>query len=247
MANLFIREFFLIALILPLGAKSQTTDWDFGSWYGVSITKNWTKKWSTNVDFQTRLDSSSTALKVAFTDVGVNYSINKVFSLSGNYRYGVSSFSPITTYTQRGYIDFKMIKPKKFLFKTKRINLSLRVRGQVVYGVKNLNRVYPELLLRPKLTVQYDSKKMPLKPYLAAELFLKLNEPTYTFDNAPRAEAYFEKHRITTGVDWSVNKHHSLRVFYILQGDMTRSAVNSIIGVGYEYELPKKKKKKLYD
>ena len=81
--------------------------------------------------------------------------------------------------------------------------------------------------LRSRLTVKWDIRKCPLKPFVSAELFTRVDE-----------WRFHDKVRYRAGADYKINKDNSVSLFYIYQnGNDGDEPAGHAIGASYSFDL----------
>ena len=77
----------VLLLLKPANAQETKIVRDLGLWTGVAVEKTVKKKWTFSIKQEVRLKNDISELNKYFTQAGINYRINKNFSLEGDYRY----------------------------------------------------------------------------------------------------------------------------------------------------------------
>jgi predicted porin len=95
----------------------------------------------------------------------------------------------------------------------------------------NFNQSLPELPrnLRNKVKIEYRTKKFPVDPYIAYELFFRTNQK----------DQKLSQQRFDIGIDYSINKKNSLKAYYRYQQQLNATAPdqNFILGISYSFDL----------
>lgn len=222
-----VRLFFLLIMLsgflFCIPAKGQNKD--AGLWTSLSFEAKLVKKLSFNLSQELRFNENITELGTVFTDVGLEYKLNKHFRIAADYRYNKKrSADNFYTTRHRLYADFKYelkIKPFQIQVRTRFSNsteLNHQAEGSDI-----------EYYLRNKLSLKWDLEKQ-FTPYISVELFSPLNYPRYSaFDNI----------RSTAGIEYNFSKHHKIDVFYMIQKEMNVSdpETDFVVGLGYFYKL----------
>lgn len=115
----------------------------------------------------------------------------------------------------------------------RRFTLSLRERFQSTYRVdvkETATRANPKQVLRSRLKLAYDGNKTRFEPYLSAEFYKPLNDPT---DNS------INKMRYTAGTAYKLNKQHAVELFYRYTNfmDDDDTSGTNMIGIGYSFRF----------
>ena len=118
-------------------------------------------------------------------------------------------------------------------YKYNRLKFSLRERFQSTYrvGVKETDkRANPKFILRSKFEIDYNIRKSPFEPFIAAEMYNTLNDPR---------KDYIDRLRYEAGTLYKLNKKNSLSVSYRYtdyaipeEGD-----IEHCICIGYNFKL----------
>ena len=81
--------------------------------------------------------------------------------------------------------------------------------------------------LRSRLTVKWDIRKCPIKPFVSAELFTRVDE-----------WRFHDKIRYRAGADYKINKDNSVSLFYIYQNaNDDDEPAGHAIGASYSFDL----------
>lgn len=124
--------------------------------------------------------------------------------------------------------------------KAGRFGFSLREKYEVTYkdesdrvkesGKIDTYKMNPEKAWRNKLKVNYDIPGIKLEPFVSAETFYQLNNPDGN---------RLEKIRYILGLEYKINKHHSVDISGILNHtvDKDEPGKEYIIGIGYKFDI----------
>lgn len=223
-----VRSFLFLTFILILFPCSaiQSQNKDAGLWTSVNFEAKIIKKLTATLSTELRFNENITELGTIFTDIGLEYKLNKNFQISANYRF----------YKKRTMYDYYRIKQRiyfdiKYSKKLKPFQIQFRTRFQFGYAdighdYKNGNTAY---YLRNKLSLKKEIKKK-YTPYVSFELFSPLNYPrTSVFDDM----------RATAGMEYSFSKRNKIDVFYMIQKQLnvSISTTDFILGIGYYFKL----------
>jgi len=216
-----------ILLILIFTGKilfSQVND--AGLWLSLNIEKKINPDLSICLSEEFRLNENFSELGSIFSDVGLNYNLNKHIKLSVNYRFtNKRKLDDSYDKRHRYYFDLSFKKKKK------PINLSFRSRYQSQYTniYSSADGLTPKNYLREKLTIKLDLDKN-YEPYIYSEGFFSLNNPTGNgFDNI----------RYCSGIEYSFNRACKLDLFYLIQKEynVKNPKTDYIIGLGYSFSF----------
>jgi len=214
---------FVIGLLFCFPVMGQQKD--AGLWTSVNFEAKLVKKLTAKISEEVRFNENITEVGAIFTDVGVEYKLNKHFQVALDYRYikkrMVDDFY-ITRHRLHADIKYeKKIKPIQIQFRTRFSNYAEFSRVS--------NGGNPAYYLRNKLSLKWDLDKA-YKPYISIELFSPLSYPRYSaFDNI----------RTIAGIEYNFTKHHKIDVYYMIQKEVNVSnpRTDFIIGIGYFYKL----------
>lgn len=220
------RSLFLFSFCLLLNAShAQLTDNEL--WTSASVRYKVNKKWRVDMEENLRFNFTNSSLRVAFTEVGGRYTINKRFNARLFYRY---NGRPGRFNSHRLGFDFSAsLRDKDFPLSAK-----YRFRFQnVVTEVTGANRTN----LRHKIGIKHNLSKL-VDPWVSGEAYHRLN-----------GKNEIQKLRLTIGATWRANKRMDINTFYRLQQEVNvRNPLRqNIFGLGLEYDLKFKKKKKPKD
>jgi len=214
----------MLGIVFYTPLKAQVND--AGLWTSVSLEVKVVKKLKANVSQELRFNENITELGAAFTDIGLQYKVSKCWQISANYRFiQRRRIDDYYSFRHRFYVDAKYEKEVN--------HLGLIWRGRIQDQYSDIGRAadggIPEYYLRNKFTLKWNTKKT-ITPYLATELFSKLDYPHTDFIDGLRAAA---------GIEYAFTKHHKMDVYYMLQKELytSKPQTDFIIGIGYLYKL----------
>ncbi len=214
------KLFLTLALFFSFILSAQKPA-DVELWTGGTINYKLSKRLTLDVVEQVRFNNNVTTYKKSFTNVGLKIKLNKRYSVKPSYRFIVL---PLTSFEHRVQLDgFYKWSKKKFP-----LTFAYRMRIQHQF-------ISPKSYFRNKITVGYKLSKL-VDPFLAYEIFFRFN-----------GKNEFRVSRITVGLDWRINKRLYLTTYYRLQDDIfvKNPERQHIVGVLLDYDLKKKKKKKV--
>jgi hypothetical protein len=216
--NKLITCFLLLAF--SFATKAQVND--AGLWLNLSAEKKITQKFSTQLTQSFRLNENFSELGTSFSEIGVNYKIQKRLSVGAAYRFS----------QKRRVDDFYSMRHRynidiSYKLKIKKINITLRERFQSRYkdyGTSEKGNV-PKNYFRSKITMRYNLNKK-YTPFISGELFYQLAEQ---IDNL----------RFKAGFDYEFNKFSSLNLYYMVDKEINvkNPWTNYVIGLGYNYSF----------
>ena len=216
--------FIFSGLFFGVHAYSQVQDANL--WLNVSVEKKIIPTLSVSINQEFRMNENITELGTFFTDVGLNYKINKYLRVSAGYRFS-NKRRLDDSYSLRHRYYFDLMVRKKF----NPVTLSFRTRFQSQYTdvLSSEDGKIPEYYSRNKLTLKIDAGKN-IQPYVYAELFSPLKRP---FD------IFMDNMRYCVGVEYEINRMNSLDVFYMFQKEchVKKPETDHIFGIGYSINL----------
>ena len=223
-----LQKFFLALLLCFISSVGfVSAQWnDAQLWTSVSIEKKVIKSFSVSLAEEVRFTDNINELGEFFTDIGLNYKINKNWRISGNYRF-TNKIQLDNSYSKRHRYYFDLSYRRKVYMLT----IVLRTRFQSQY--KNINSSenghLPEYYSRNKLTLKYNATRR-LSPYISAEAFIPLNNPKVGgIDNM----------RYSAGLEWEFIKNSTFDFYYMIQQQYQAKNPERdfVAGIGYSYSF----------
>ncbi len=205
--------------------KAQISD--FQTWSTISLVKEFDFDLKLSLSEEFRLYENSTKIDEYFTELGIEYKLNKYFAFGGGYRY-------ITNYTKKGNIktenrfDAKVV----FDFSIDRFSFDYRLKYQTDNeNSTNDNVTKPfEHTLRNQLKISYNIKGIKLEPYILSDLYYSIN-----LDDISE----FSKLKNSLGLEYELSKKNSFDLFLMTERELniTDFERNLILGLGYKYKF----------
>ncbi len=189
-----IHNFAVSILIIVLVLLGKTTFaqevkvvQDLNLWSGVALEKSISKDWTISVKQEVRFEKDISQLNNFFTQAGLEYDINKNFSLEGKYRY-IRNHKSDGSYENNSRYTADL----KYKGKINRFTIYYRLRYQKeVESMHIFSRMEPyEKYLRHRITLNYNDFKR-IKPYISTEIFQHYE--LYEF-------SYYDQLRILAGI-----------------------------------------------
>ncbi len=197
---------------------AQNTDVEL--WSELSFKYAFNKKNEISLSQSLRLEQNASTMDVLFSHLNYKRNLNKIISLSAAYRF--------------------MRKPKKLghriycnlSFSHKISSLQASYRFRYVYDFSEWQR--PTHSIRNRALLKYKKKKSPLQCYAFVELFYDYE---YNYAN-------FSSYRLGGGVEYKLNKTHSLasRVFRQATIYTPTEKQANIFEISYQLDLSPKEK-----
>jgi len=205
---------------------------DAGMWATLSIQHPLTKKINLVVDEELRLKENYQRINLFYTNIGVDYKLNKYIKISPTYRTIQKKRLELGySYRHRLMLDVTIKK------KIQKITLSERGRYQIevqdFYTSKKGK--LPEHYLRFKTDIKYDLRKK-ITPYVSCEFRYQIRNPR---GDGPLYDKEFHRVRTVLGVEYEINKKNSINLYYLYQTEFDISTPESIyiLGIGYSLTI----------
>lgn len=220
------RFFIILIFAFFLKGNLYSQSEDFNLWTGIEIEKEVIKNFKLGLEVSNRLMDNLNQRDESLLDFGLNYDI-KDLSLSVVYRLsnkneGGDNFSYSNRFSTG--INYK--------FEIARFRTDLRLRYQKQYDAWHSSEFgyIPDNLLRSRVKIRYDIRRIPVDPFVSYESFQGLDNSNLWLQ---------EKQRITFGVKYIINNKNSLDILFHKQTEKNISSPSdkSIISLSYGLEL----------
>lgn len=225
MNKILIALFYFILFLSS--AQAQINDAQF--WENINLEKNISPKLIVRLIQQGRLTENFTRPSFNYFDLGLNYKLNKYIHFSLAYvwieRLQVNDFWS-TRY--QAYANITLRKKVK--------NLQINDRSMIQWQVKNYytseNGHNADYYLRNKITITYE-KYFKIQPYLAAEIYYRVNQP-YDY-----LQYHFSRTRYFGGLFLRKNLTDEFEAYYLIERffNTKNPPHNWIIGLGYTHHF----------
>jgi hypothetical protein len=226
MLKIMNKKYLAITLFLSVSQISFSQEKDFGIWLGADVQHKLTKKIDVEFSGNIRTFNNSSRIDQEFIEAGLQYKLNRTFSLSGSYRL-INNFENDSDYHFRHklFADLKASVPIHNLDLSGRIRIQRTTRMYIEEADDEL----AQYTGRIKLKADYSIKSFPLDPYAFAETFIPLSESN---------SLEIIKTRLSAGVKLKVTNRISLDFGYIYQIDTKPEDINSnILSVNYSIKF----------
>jgi hypothetical protein len=221
-----IRRFgaVLILAILTLSLSAQAKD--FGIWYGASVKKGVSDKFTLVASGMLRTFQKASKAEQGFLETGVAYKINR--NIDGEISYRLTSALENDSknhFQHKVFLDLKGdVKLSNFTFSGR-----LRFQTSVKTYLEDYTDKFPDYTGRVKLKAYYRTQSFPFNPYAYYESF----SPMFT-----NSERLIGKNRFSLGFEYKISKMHSVEVEYIYQRDyLPKLSDTNIISLNYNLKL----------
>lgn len=210
---------------------------------------------SLEASLEMRLDNNLANVDRLQTGIGLEYEVCKYFNVGADYLL-INIHEPGAWKSPRHRANLNLegnIKAGRFEF-------SLRERVQTTFRTDSVNRyekMDPEIILRSRLSAEYNIRHSRWTPYLLFELHNTLNSPAvvlnykqdpYSVDN------YITRYRAGVGAKFKVTRNHRLDFYYYFdydrsynidykgnKGDLKsvvqENEMRHIFGISYKFKL----------
>lgn len=220
---------FCAFLLLTQSVCAQRSK-DAGMWATFSVQHTLNKKINFVVDQELRLRENFQRINLFYTNIGIDYKLNKFIKVSPTYRaIQKKRLDGFYSYRHRLMLDVTLKK------KLNKITLSERVRYQIevqdLYTSKKGRLA--EQFLRFKTDFKY-SLADKFTPYVSCELRYQIRSPR---GDGPIYDNNFHRIRNVLGIEYQLNKKNSVNLYYLIQTEFNISTPESIYILGLAYTL----------
>ncbi len=195
----------------PIGQK------DFQLWLDAGFKYKVNKKFDLLFEAAYRRENNLADINENYIEVQAQTDPLKFLVFSGGYR--------LSGWYDQALVN-RLFAYAKFEFEADRFRFQYRIRYDY-----NFNGEIKELPanFRNKIKVKYRTRKFPLDPYLAYELYYRTNYQ----------DRRFSQQRIDAGLDYSISKKQSISAYYRYQQQLNAvaPAQNFILGISYSIDI----------
>lgn len=216
-------------LLIPFFCIAQVEN-DAGLWSTFTLQKKLSKKIFVVVDQEFRLRENFQRINLFYTNIGVDYKINKNIKLSPSYR-AIQKMKLDMTVSHRHRLSLDVTAKKKF----NKITLAERVRYQIEvqdYLTSNKGRL-PEQFLRFKTDFKYAFNDK-ITPFVSTELRYQIRSWR---GNDMFYNNQFHRIRNVIGVDYQINEKNGFSLYYLIQNEFNIAGLENIYIIGLAYTL----------
>ena len=205
----------LILILFPI-TQAQALEGDDELWVGFEVKYDITDDLMFEFGQQARYKEDYSVFKMSLTDFGLHYRFTDNFKAFAFYRLRSRDEKPQHAAILALYAEEKW-KP---------ITIQYRLRFQNTFDLEDDN----EYLIRNKLKVEADIKKLPFIPFTAAEIFYR-----HGYDKGDR----FNRYRLYAGVEFDLPNKQKIDLLFIYQEEfnMKKPDLRRIIGLYYSVKL----------
>lgn len=222
-----LKPFHLLFLFLCIkGTIMAQTAPDAGLWTTATFECSLNSKFGFFVTEEMRLKENFSRLNLFYTNVGLEYKINKNLKTSLAYR-TTQKFLPDNLFSFRHRLQWDVVT------KTSPGNFELSYRHRLQTDVRNFyssdKGSVPEWYSRSKFQVKYNISKQ-WAPYFSVELRYQIFDP-----RDPESDQVWHRIRYQGGIDFKLNSRNYLGVYYLIQNEFDIIDPERIYIVGLEY------------
>jgi len=221
-----IKLSLLLLLFFSIPLFSQTND--FGLWGTIALEKKWNKQYSFSYTQEVRFFDNATRIDKTFSEVKINYRINKYFNTSLGYRFSVCFDDlELQTYLKhRFYWDGNI----RYKINNWRINYRTRFVQEFERMQSSTNGIIPKYVNRNKIQCTYNIPNNPFSIAVSEEIY-------YLFHSF--GEEGFNKNRNALSINYKLNTIQEIGVFYMIEQRFNtyKHSNNYILGIEYSYNL----------
>lgn len=205
---------------------------DAGLWTTFTLQKKITKKITIAVDQELRLRENFQRLNLFYTNIGVDYKLNKHIKISPSYRF-IQKVKIDTRVSYRHRLSADLTYKKKFnkFIISERIRYQIEIRDYLTSKKGKL----PEQYVRFKTDFKYNITDK-ITPYLSCELRFQIRSWR---DNDIKYNGDFHRIRNVGGIEYEFNYRNFINVYYLVQNEFNIAGIenNFIFGVAYTLNL----------
>lgn len=222
--------YFFSAFVLYFSSSLAQQSKDAGMWATFSVQHPLSKKINLVIDQECRLKENYQRINLFYTNLGIDYKLNKSIKISPTYRtIQKQRLDGSFSYRHRLMLDVTLKK------KLKKFTLSERVRYQIEVQDLYTSRKgkLAEQFLRFKTDLKY-SLNDRITPYISCELRYQIRSPR---GDGPEYDHDFHRVRNVLGIEYQLNKKNSVNLYYLIQSEFNISTPESIYILGIAYSL----------
>jgi hypothetical protein len=212
---------FIVLFSLPSysqdGSPSPFIQKDFQLWLDAGINFKVNKKLDLKFEAAHRRENNLADGNESYIELQARTDPFKFLVFSGGYRFS-------GWFEQ--YLVHRVFAFAKFKFDVKRLRINYRIR--LDHNFSGELGPLPSHF-RNKIKLRYRTRKFPLDPYIAYELFFRTNH----------WDRRFSQQRMDIGLHYSISKKHKLKGYYRYQQRLNTVSPtkNFILGISYSYDL----------
>ena len=220
-----MKKIILISFIILIAlTKAYCQKEDFAFWPGMKVSKNITKRWTTDLFVQARFSDNATFASNIFFDAGLKYKLSNHFRLGVDYVFvSQRSHKNPQSIGHQVYAEISYkTQYRKFKFNYK---LIYQVQYQDVYSSEK-GRI-PGNYFRNKFQFDYNMSKL-LDPFVYFEPRILI---------MPNGFLLYNRFRVGGGFHIKLNYHNQLDVYFLFQNNFNEGIPNKTYILGMNYNI----------
>lgn len=201
---------------------------DAGMWNTLSFDYGLSKHWSIIGAEEVRIKENYSRLNLLYTNIGLEYVMNKYFKTSLVYR-NIEKYNNDNTFI----IRHRLMWDATLKYRFNRVGFAYRHRLQKEYRalLSSETGSLPEWYSRNKFSVEYQVNKQ-WDSYAAIELRYQIHDPRNV-----ESEHTWHRARYQFGVDYRLNKFSKVGAYYLIQRVWNVPNRENLFITGLEYSI----------
>lgn len=219
------KKLFIVMLILKCTTMYGQKK-DFGAWYSISARYEIINNLRVEVSEEVRTDNNASEIDQFFTDMGLNYKINKFVSVGGFYRFIRKVENDDEFYTRnRFYGEIELKLP----FSRFELAYRSRLQRQINKYADDVEEKAARLHNRHKVSLNYNVPNIKLTPSIFYERFYRLKY----------IGSYFaDGQRYGGSLGYNFNKRHKVDIGFLVDEDLyPNKKYQYVLTAGYRLNL----------
>jgi hypothetical protein len=222
-----LRYLILLIILCSGDLRVDAQQKDFQAWPSLQVNIEVVNNFRLHLEEEIRFHENLSQVSRQINDAGVSYRFNKYLKAGIFYRLEADwKYSGEYAWRNGLYTDISArTNVNRFI-----IGYRLRLQSSKVERNDDESALFNGFRHRHKISAEYDIKGIPLVPFIDSELFVD-----YSAHNHSEIRGF----RMWIGLDYSINKIHTLSVKYGIDQDLNTSDPLRayIIAVGYALDL----------
>lgn len=210
------------------GLRAQKVFKDAGMWNTLSFKHKLNKKIALLLTEEFRLKENYSQVNLTYTELGVEYTLNKNIKTSLVYR-AIQKFQYDNPLSYRNRLQWDIGLKKNF--GKFGINYRHRLQTEVKDYFTSENGRYKEWFSRHKIGVKYNITER-LAASFSGEYRLQISDP-----RSPEYDKGFHRQRYQGGFSYEINKKQDFGIYYLYQNEFTMQNLTDIYILGIEYSF----------
>ncbi len=229
---MFKRQLLAFAVLFffayPNYVQGQVEE-DFGIWTTFSLDTDLSKDLNISLDQEFRLEDNATQVGRAFTDLGLDYEVERWLRFGTNYRFIIDRRASTGTFAHRHRLSFETVLRAQM----QRWTLAYRARFQWEARTYNYEQEYgfgPSYDVRNRIKISYQYNRR-YEPYASFDLRFSIHDPRVPYLQG------IDRFRVRVGTDIKLSKRQVLDVYFLYSEDVqvTFPERNFVLGLAYGF------------